>query len=328
MKKGFTLIELIAVIVVLSIILAITVPTIIGIIETSTKNAFESDAKMVLKAVDYKKLLNEDFNPEVINKDNIYELLGLSNANYTNISIYIEDNIPEITIIGKGKWNGLIACGTYKDIKVVKSTKDCNNDITPPVITILGDNPFNMYAGDSYSDPGATAIDDVDGDLTSSIVTTGTVNPSVIGTYTITYKVTDSSNNTATATRTVNVVDNVLPTITFGTNGNSTYAKSRTTKVTVSDNVIVNTSSLKYLWNTSTTKPSEASITNAFTNGATINSPAGATGDYYLWILAKDTSGNTTIQRTSVFKLDNTIPVITVNPATVTITEGSVYTDT
>src|SRR5690606_23242431 len=96
----------------------------------------------------------------------------------------------------------------------------------------------------------------------------------------------------------------------------------------VSDNVGVNTSSLKYLWNTSTSTPSEASITTSFTNGGTINTPAGVTGDYYLWVLAKDTTGNTTIQRTNVFKLDNTIPVITVNPASVTITEGSTYSDT
>src|SRR5690606_21623158 len=128
--------------------------------------------------------------------------------------------------------------------------------------------------------------------------------------------------------RTVKVVDTTKPTIAFGTNGNSTYAKSRSTKVTVSDNLSVNTSSLKYLWSTSSSGITESNITTTFTNGGTINTPSGVTGDYYLWILGKDTSGNTLIQRSNVFKLDNTIPVITVNPVSVTITEGSSYTDT
>jgi hypothetical protein len=70
----------------------------------------------------------------------------------------------------------------------------------------------------------------------------------------------------------------------------------------------VNTSSLKYLWNTSTTAPTEASFTSTFTNGGTLTSPAGVTGGYYLWILAKDTAGNTLIARTNVFNIDNTVP--------------------
>jgi hypothetical protein len=202
-------------------------------------------------------------------------------------------------------------------------------DVAAPVITILGDNPVTMYAGGTYTDAGATAIDDVDGDVTSKIIKTGTVNPSVVGSYTITYTVTDNSGNTATATRTVNVVDNIAPTVAFGTNGNTTWAKSRSTTVTVSDaHTGVNISSLKYLWNTSTTQPSEASFITAFANGGTITSPASVTGSYYLWILAKDNAGNTTITRTNVFNIDNTAPVITMNGSTpVNIAINLAYTD-
>jgi prepilin-type N-terminal cleavage/methylation domain-containing protein len=183
-------------------------------------------------------------------------------------------------------------------------------DVLAPVITMLGSNPVNINVNGTYADAGATAVDDVDGDVTSKITTTGTVNPSVAGTYTITYTVKDNANNTAISTRTVNVLDNILPTVAFGTNGNATYAKTRSTTVTVSDNVSVNTSSLKYLWNTSTTAPSEASFSTTFTNGGTISSPAGVTGLYYLWILAKDNAGNTLIARTNVFYLDNTASTI------------------
>ena len=80
-------------------------------------------------------------------------------------------------------------------------------DITPPTITILGDNPTTTEGGLSYTDAGATATDIVDGDLTSSIVVGGLpINTSVAGTHTVTYNVSDSSGNAAAqVTRTVNV---------------------------------------------------------------------------------------------------------------------------
>ena len=42
-------------------------------------------------------------------------------------------------------------------------------DNTAPVITLLGANPLQLTVGDVYSDPGATAIDNVDGVITASI---------------------------------------------------------------------------------------------------------------------------------------------------------------
>jgi LPXTG-motif cell wall-anchored protein len=76
-------------------------------------------------------------------------------------------------------------------------------DTTPPVITLKGDNPLHLYVGDEFVDPGATATDDVDGDLTEQIVVTGSVDTSKPGEYTLTYTVSDSAGNTASVTRTV-----------------------------------------------------------------------------------------------------------------------------
>ena len=85
-----------------------------------------------------------------------------------------------------------------RTVKVVDNEK--------PVITLNGDNPMTVEMGSTFEDPGATATDNVDGDLTSQIQVTGSVDTSQFGTYTLTYSVTDSAGNTATATRTVNVV--------------------------------------------------------------------------------------------------------------------------
>src|SRR5690606_2241154 len=61
--------------------------------------------------------------------------------------------------------------------------------------------------GDPYVEPGATAQDNFDGDVSDKIEISGDVDTSTIGTYTVTYTVSDSVGNVATAERTVNVVE-------------------------------------------------------------------------------------------------------------------------
>jgi len=101
------------------------------------------------------------------------------------------------------------------DVWQHKVSASTSGDTTPPVITLLGSTPVNVEVNSVYIDAGATALDDVDGNITASIVTVNPVNTSAIGTYTVRYNVNDSSNNTAIeVTRTVNVVDTTSPVIT------------------------------------------------------------------------------------------------------------------
>lgn len=80
-------------------------------------------------------------------------------------------------------------------------------DTVAPVITLTGATPVTITVGDIYEDAGATASDDVDGDITAKIITVSTVNNNVIGAYTVTYNVSDAAANAAaTVTRTVNVI--------------------------------------------------------------------------------------------------------------------------
>ena len=70
-------------------------------------------------------------------------------------------------------------------------------DTTAPVITVDGENPATVELGATYTDAGATA------DGGETVTTSGTVDTSTVGTYTITYSATDAAGNTGTATRTV-----------------------------------------------------------------------------------------------------------------------------
>lgn len=83
-------------------------------------------------------------------------------------------------------------------------------DRNPPTLTLLGDSTLFVQAGDAFVDPGATASDIEDGDITADIVVGGdTVDLETEGVYTLTYNVSDSAGNAATqVTRTVRVVPN------------------------------------------------------------------------------------------------------------------------
>jgi hypothetical protein len=80
-------------------------------------------------------------------------------------------------------------------------------------IALLGDaeDTVNYYGNYASKDPGATATDEVDGDLTASIVVDYShINPKLLGQYTVTYSVTNSAGDTAQVTRTVDVVAPII----------------------------------------------------------------------------------------------------------------------
>ena len=94
-------------------------------------------------------------------------------------------------------------------------------DTTAPVITVSGDNPASVDLNTTYNDAGASATD-LSGDIT--VISSGTVDTSIVGTYTITYSATDESGNTATATREVIVEEPRVVTYNVTATYNGSYA--------------------------------------------------------------------------------------------------------
>ncbi len=187
-----------------------------------------------------------------------------------------------------------------------------------PVIILNGSDTVEVTNG-IYNDPGAVANSCPDGDITANIEISGNVDLPNKGTYTRTYTITDSTGQSAFVTRIINAVDNTSPSVAFGTNG-SPCMKTGSTTVTVTDPTAptstysgVDTNSLKYQWTTTTSTPSEASFNLTFTNGTVISTSGVTEGSYYLWILSKDNSDNTTITRSNIFTLDNIGPEIAIN---------------
>ena len=151
-------------------------------------------------------------------------------------------------------------------------------DGIPPVVTLIGSQTITQLVGEEFVDPGATAVDDVDGDLTSSITTTNTIDITSVGSYTITYGVADSSGNIATAERYVFIteqVDTTSPTITL--------IGSSTINLTVGDSFVDP--------GAEATDNINGDLTSSITVSGTVDTTV--EGSYTLTYSVTDTAGNT-----------------------------------
>jgi hypothetical protein len=95
-----------------------------------------------------------------------------------------------------------------------------NNDMTPPIVTLNGPDTIIISVHTAYIEYGATAYDNVDGDLTTRITIGGYIDTMRNGTYLLYYSAIDNSGNTGTAIRTIIITrgesnDTVRPVITL-----------------------------------------------------------------------------------------------------------------
>jgi len=87
-------------------------------------------------------------------------------------------------------------------------------DVTPPVLTLTGGDNLNLLYSQAFTEPGFSATDETDGNLTAAVAVSGQVFPLIPGPHLLRYVVTDKAGNRTERTRTVQVVDANLPVIT------------------------------------------------------------------------------------------------------------------
>ena len=122
-KNAFTLIELLAVIVILAVILVISIPRILDVIETSKKDSFKNAAQLIADSAEKKKvsdkLLGKD--EEITCKD----VAKINDEDYASCKITFDnEGNAKVSITGKGKFDGLkITNGTKENAEVKEITK-------------------------------------------------------------------------------------------------------------------------------------------------------------------------------------------------------------
>jgi len=189
-------------------------------------------------------------------------------------------------------------------------------DTVPPEITLIGAATVTVPLGANYTDAGATATDDVDGDITDRIVVDNPVDTGTAGTYTVTYSVQDAAGNSASATRTVIVqamADTVPPEITLIGSATVTVqlgANYADAGATATDNV-------------------DGDITDRIVVDNPVDT--GTAGTYTVTYSVEDAAGNSaSAARTVIVQaMADTVPpeITLIGSTTVTVRLGAVYMD-
>ena len=118
-NKGFTLVELLAVIVILAVILVIAVPQIMSVIESARKGSIESTAKLIAEGAE-----REYTNRKILGKDTNIKCSDVSsmNSNDYGTCVITFDNTGKATVkvTGKGKFEGYTCNGNSTNMECVK----------------------------------------------------------------------------------------------------------------------------------------------------------------------------------------------------------------
>lgn len=155
----------------------------------------------------------------VIKEDNL-TLFGASLIELQKGEEYIEPGYYAISKLDINETEKVLVSGTVdinKPGTYIITYKYNDKVLTRKIIVIdntslfslelKGDKEITINKNSSYQEPGYIAYDKSGNDISKQVVITGSVNPNVVGTYKITYKIT-SENQTLEKTRTVKVVDN------------------------------------------------------------------------------------------------------------------------
>ena len=146
------------------------------------------------------------YNPTklLLNEAYVEEGVVVTDDRDSNIDVTIEDNI-DITQIGQYT---VIYTATDSVGNIATKSRDVfvlGEDTEAPVINLVGGNPTTYQVGESYTEEGVFATDDVDNHI-DVIIGGDVVNTNQVGTYIVTYSATDRVGNSTNKIRKVEVV--------------------------------------------------------------------------------------------------------------------------
>ena len=87
----------------------------------------------------------------------------------------------------------------YREVQIVDTVK--------PTISLKGNKEVKVNLGDEYKEPGYTASDNYDGDITKNVIVLNNIDKDKLGTYEVVYRVKDTSGNDFEIKRYVKVIE-------------------------------------------------------------------------------------------------------------------------
>ncbi len=162
--------------------------------------------------------VNEDYDGDGLPDNDFYQTLPEADIIYGFLQYHAGINNNHLSPIGAqlvAGWVKELACQSDREDGRMLCAQflDEIDDEVPPCVAVIGEADITVDQGSVYTDKGATASDDVDGNISANIITAGAVDTLTPGTYTITYSVHDNAGNDAMTQRTVHVIDPVAETV-------------------------------------------------------------------------------------------------------------------
>jgi len=286
MKRGFTLVEIIATIILLGVMGLLVTPIISNTIKENKENLYKDQLKEIEAAAEKWAYENMDMLPSSEGDSVTINLLQLKQGGYLNLDIRDPrdgellsntETTVKITLISNNYHYAAIS-------KTDNLTTEVNNKA--PIIVLNGDVLEYVEINSEYQEKGIIAKDQFGNILTDVSIqykkNNGTevssINTSDFNTYTIIYS-TISNNESATVTRTVIVRDTTPPELTIP--GELKITSSQATSYDYLQDITYSDNSLK-------------------TVNVTVSDTKTTVGEHFITYKAVDPSGNETIKRRKV----------------------------
>lgn len=103
------------------------------------------------------------------------------------------------------------SCGPYWVGEAEDYSIEISRDLLPPELTLTGNDTVTMIRGNSYVEYGASATDNIEGDISANIHITDNIDANMVGDYWVKYTVCDCSENCISRFRTVRVLSDIPP---------------------------------------------------------------------------------------------------------------------
>lgn len=239
--RGMVILAVLALVILITIIIIIVKVTTSGKKEEYTSADFNKlEARMIEEAPTYisqksiiltDKEIRIDLKELLIENGGFIDSAKVKAAKVCNGYVIASKQESE-------KYSSYIKCGNmYTTTGYISNDKENNKTTTTtvkdtvlPTITLVGESEISINQGANFEDQGAKATDNIDGDITSKIVKSGSVDTKKVGSYVITYSVTDKAGNKADVKRTVKVIP--TPTTSEPITTTRQTTKKSTSKVT------------------------------------------------------------------------------------------------
>ena len=235
-KKGFTLVELLAVIIILSLVLVIAVPSVNKYIKQSKEKAYNTQISTIIEAAQAYASANSGLLPrkeEFVVKITLGQLkssgLIKEEVKNPNDDKYFDDALT-IEIKKKGE--------TY-NYDIVESTITTRDGEKSPIINLNGSPMVTYNLNATYTELGASATDSDGNAISNIVIDKSNLVMSAEGIYQVKYTATDTKGISSTVYRNVYVSNNKYANgtaIYFNPNSNSVCSKAEATSNTSKSN--------------------------------------------------------------------------------------------